>query len=58
MLEERKNVLHGLIEGEGGRKRAAMSASMVERAKETQTHIDRIRAMLMASTEPGRKKAR
>ncbi|MDB5103614.1 MAG: CheB methylesterase [Fibrobacteres bacterium] len=45
MFEERKNLLQTLSEARTGR----FSNSMAERARESQVHIDRIRAMLMSS---------
>jgi two-component system chemotaxis response regulator CheB len=45
MFEERKNLLNSIIVREGAR-----GSSMAQRAKETQVHIERIRAMLTSST--------
>jgi two-component system chemotaxis response regulator CheB len=46
MFEERKNLLNSIVLREG--KRGSISAA--QRAKETQIHIERLRAMLMSST--------
>jgi two-component system chemotaxis response regulator CheB len=50
MLEERKNLLHTMAENES---RAAAKRSYTERAKETEVHIERIRAMLLAPESAG-----
>ena len=49
MFEERKNLLNSIVVREGGRG-AKGASSVAERAKETQVHIERIRAMLTSST--------
>ena len=46
MFEERKNLLNSIVRREG----TIASTSAGERAKETQIHIERIRAMLTSST--------
>jgi two-component system chemotaxis response regulator CheB len=45
MFEERKNLLNSIVVRAGGR-----GTSAAQRAKETQIHIERIRAMLISST--------
>jgi two-component system, chemotaxis family, protein-glutamate methylesterase/glutaminase len=45
MLEERKNLLNNMADTE---RSASRKASYAERAEETEVHIDRVRAMLLA----------
>jgi two-component system chemotaxis response regulator CheB len=48
MFEERRNLLHTMTESKGG-KAGQVGRSLSERAKDSEVHIDRIRAMLLSS---------
>lgn len=48
MFEERRNLLHTMTESKGG-KTGQVGRSLSERAKDSEIHIERIRAMLLSS---------
>ena len=48
MFEERRNLLHTMSESNGG-KAGPGGRSVSERAKDSEVHIERIRAMLLSS---------